>query len=160
MTSRAASALLWLGSLGAAALAAQPWLLPPVAIPAIQAAPAAEPAPAALPAPEIDPAALGASGLFDPRRVPSVAAPPPPPVAAPAPPPEPAPAPVAEGRWQLLGIVITADRRAALLRPPSGAAVAVVPLGGQREGWTLTDLAPRRAVLERGSRRVVLTLSE
>ncbi|WP_237481961.1 hypothetical protein [Lichenibacterium dinghuense] len=90
--------------------------------------------------------------LFSPSR-----RPPPPPLAALPPPVLPEPAPSAPD-LTLSGVIAGGGGGVALVRRPQDGAPVRVALGGQIDGWTLSEIRPRTVVLRRDDRSVTLDL--
>ncbi|MFC3228226.1 hypothetical protein ACFOGJ_13355 [Marinibaculum pumilum] len=147
-------ALAWRAGLFGAAAAAFWWAisLPPVyPYQSTAAAPPAEAAPAAA-----DPAGSQGAGsdsypdiaahpLFYPSRKPWTPPPPPPPPKA-----DETPAAPPLNGYTLVGVVISGDRRSALIKEPSGSKTLVLETGHTLDGWRLQDVMTDKVKFESG----------
>ena len=62
------------------------------------------------------------------------------------------------GRYRLSGVVVTAERRLALLADAGGQHIKVEE-GGDLDGWRMLSISPRRLVLSRGDERLEFALT-
>ena len=66
--------------------------------------------------------------------------------------------PMLLGRYRLSGVVVTAERRLALLADASGQHIKVEE-GGDLDGWRMLSISPRRLVLTRADERLEFALT-
>ena len=66
--------------------------------------------------------------------------------------------PMLLGRYRLSGVVVTAERRLALLVDASGQHIKVEE-GGDLDGWRMLSISPRRLVLSRADERLEFALT-
>ena len=66
--------------------------------------------------------------------------------------------PMLLGRYRLSGVVVTAERRLALLADASGQHFKVEE-GGDLDGWRMLSISPRRLVLSRADERLEFALT-
>ena len=66
--------------------------------------------------------------------------------------------PMLLGRYRLSGVVVTAERRLALLADASGQHIKVEE-GGDLDGWRMLSISPRRLVLSRDEERPEFALA-
>ena len=66
--------------------------------------------------------------------------------------------PMLLGRYRLSGVVVTAERRLALLADASGQHIKVEE-GGDLDGWRMLSISPRRLVLSRADERLEFALT-
>ena len=66
--------------------------------------------------------------------------------------------PMLLGRYRLSGVVVTAERRLALLADVSGQHIKVEE-GGDLDGWRMLSISPRRLVLSRDEERPEFALA-
>ena len=61
---------------------------------------------------------------------------------------------------EVRGIIVGDNRRIAIIQRPAGAQTMRVAVGGEVDGWTVTDIRRRGIVLQRDSRTITLVMPE